>query len=204
LIIFSDESSVERGAGGQRQWAWRTAEQKWSPQFVQTYSKGNNISIMVWVAIWLGGRSDLVIMTRDEQAKRNGYSANSYIDVLGQTIERCWQPGMTFMQDNAPVYTAKKVSKWFEEPAIPVLDWTLYSPDLNPIEHCWAKMKQWIPEHYPQLKEMGESQAAYDELAWVIVEAWKAIPQDYINDLIKSMDNRVNAVLDAKGWHTKY
>ena len=68
----------------------------------------------------------------------------------------------------------------------------------------WAKMKQWINDNYSHLKEMGESQAAYDELAQVIVEAWEAIPQDYIDGLIKSMDNRVNAVLAAKGWHTKY
>jgi transposase len=122
LIIFSDESSVERGKGGQREWAWRTANQKWSPQFVQTYSKGHDISIMVWGAIWIRGRSDLVVMTRDEHAKRNGYSANSYIDVLDQTIERYWQPGMIFMQDNAPIHTAKKVLKWFKERAIPVLD----------------------------------------------------------------------------------
>jgi hypothetical protein len=65
-------------------------------------------------------------------------------------------------------------------------------------------MKQWIHDNYPRLKEMGDSQAAYDELARVIVEAWEAIPQDYIDDLIKSMDNRVNAMLHAKGWHTKY
>jgi transposase len=72
-----------------------------------------------------------------------------------------------------------------------VLDWAPYSPDLNPIEHVWAKMKQWIHEHYPHLKEMGESQQVYDELAWVIVEAWEAIPQEYIDNLIKSMDYRV-------------
>jgi DDE superfamily endonuclease len=204
LIIFGDESSVERGAGGQRQWAWRTAEKKWAPQFVQTYSKGHDISIMVWGAIWLGGRSDLVIMTRDEEAKRNGYSANSYIDVLDQTIERYWQPGMTFMQDGASIHTAKKVKEWFTDRAIPVLDWPPYSPDLNPIEHVWVKMKQWIHEYYPQLKELGESQAAHDELARVIVEAWEAIPQDYIDNLKRSMDNRVSAVLDAKGWHTRY
>jgi hypothetical protein len=65
-------------------------------------------------------------------------------------------------------------------------------------------MKQWIHDYYPQLKEMGDSQGAYDKLARVTVEAWEAIPQDYIDDLIKSMDNRVNAVLQAKGWHTKY
>jgi transposase len=111
---------------------------------------------------------------------------------------------MIFMQDNAPIHTAKKVSKWFQERAIPVLDWPPYSPDLNPIEHVWATMKQWFHDNYPQLKEMEDSQAAYDKLARVIVEAWEAIPQDCTDGLIKSMDNRVNAILDAEGWHTKY
>jgi transposase len=108
------------------------------------------------------------------------------------------------MQDNAPIHTAKKVTKWFEDRGIPVLDWAPYSPDLNSIEHVWAWMKQWIDKQYPQLKDLGESQAAYDELARVIVEAWEAMAQDRIDSLIKSMDNRVNAVLQAKGWHTKY
>ena len=111
---------------------------------------------------------------------------------------------MIFMQDNAPIHTAKKVAKWFEDHGIPLLDWAPYSPDLNPIEHVWARMKQWIHEHFPELKDMGESQEAYDALARAIVEAWEAIPQEYIDNLIKSMDNRVNAVLEAKGWHTKY
>lgn len=111
VIIFSDESSVERGQGGQREWVWRTAEQKWSPQFVQTYKKGHDISIMVWGAIWIGGRSDLVIMTRDDDAARNGYTTNSYLEVLNDALSRCWQPGMKFMQDNAPINTAKKISK---------------------------------------------------------------------------------------------
>jgi hypothetical protein len=29
----------------------------------------------------------VVIMTRDEEAKRNGYSANSYINILDETIQ---------------------------------------------------------------------------------------------------------------------
>lgn len=65
-------------------------------------------------------------------------------------------------------------------------------------------MKQWTNQNYPHLKDQGGSQAAYDELARVVVEAWEAIPQEDIGSLIKSMDNRVNALLRAKRWHTRY
>jgi hypothetical protein len=48
--------------------------------------KGHDISIMVWGAIWIGGRSDLIIMIHDEEAERNGYSVNSYIEVLNENL----------------------------------------------------------------------------------------------------------------------
>jgi transposase len=203
-IIFSDESSIERGAGGQRQWAWRTAAQKWSTPHLQTYKKGRDLSVMVWGAIWLGGRSDLILMDIDEEAKRSGYSANSYLDVLERTIESCWEPGRTFMQDNAPIHKARKVMDWFESYGIPLLDWPPYSPDMNPIEHVWAKMKEWLVQHYPNAREWGSSQAALDRLGRVIIEAWEAVPQEFIDGLINTMTSRINSLLDAGGWHTKY
>jgi hypothetical protein len=51
---------------------------------------------------------------------------------------------------------------------------------------------------------MGKSQAAYNELARVIKEAWNAIDQEYINSLIEGMSRRLEALSIAKGWHTKY
>lgn len=59
-------------------------------------------------------------------------------------------------------------------------------------------MKQWIHDNYLGLKELSKSQATYNKLARVIIEAWKAIPQDNIDNLIRSMNNWVNAILDAK------
>jgi transposase len=203
-IIFSDESSIERGAGGQRQWVWRTPQQKWSTPHLQTYKKGKDLSVMVWGAIWLGGRSDLVIMDIDEEAKRSGFSANSYLDVLEKTVESCWSPGMTFMQDNAPIHKAKKVMQWFEDHGIPLLDWPPYSPDMNPIEHVWAKMKEWLCEQYPDARNWGSSQSALNMLGRVINEAWEAIPQEFIDGLINTMISRVTALVKAEGWHTKY
>jgi hypothetical protein len=51
-------------------------------------------------------------MTRDDDdaAAANGYTANSYISVLEEGLQRSWQPGMKFIQDNAPIHTAKRSS----------------------------------------------------------------------------------------------
>jgi hypothetical protein len=51
---------------------------------------------------------------------------------------------------------------------------------------------------------MGKSQAAYDELARVIEEAWNALDQEYINSLIEGIPKRVKTLYEAKGWHIKY
>jgi transposase len=92
------------------------------------------------------------------------------------------------MQDNAPIPKAEKVKKWFQEQGIPLLDWPPYSPDLNPIEHCWVHIKQWILDNYPELQELGESQEAFDRLAIAIQQAWQAISEEKIRECIKSMN----------------
>jgi DNA-binding FadR family transcriptional regulator len=51
---------------------------------------------------------------------------------------------------------------------------------------------------------MGENKEAYQRLFQAIREGWEAIAQDAINDLIKSMDTRVNSVIRAKRWYTRF
>jgi hypothetical protein len=65
-------------------------------------------------------------------------------------------------------------------------------------------MKEWIVQQYPELSKMGKSQSAYDQLARAIEEAWDALDQEYIYNLIRGMPRRVTALHLAKGWHTKY
>jgi transposase len=77
---------------------------------------------------------------------------------------------MAFMQDGASIHTAKKVKKWFEEEGIVVFNRPPHSPDLNPIKHPWAQLKQWIDEHYPDLVNMDKSEEAYQRLFEAIRE----------------------------------
>ena len=159
---------------------------------------------MVWGTIQAGGRSDLVIMEHDKESKRGEYLVRSYQLVLEDQIPRCWQLGLDFMQDNTPIHTAGKINTWFDNHGITRTDWPPYSPDLNPIEHVWAKLKQQVIEHYPDLFEMGKTEEAYQALYNTLNEGWNQMEQSLIDGLIKSMDNRVNAVIAAEGQYTKY
>jgi hypothetical protein len=171
---------------------------------IETYKKGKDIKAMIWGTIWIGGRSNVVIMERDPFTKKNGYTAASYIAVLEEEMPQWYEPGMVFMQDNAPIHKAQKIKDWLEIHGVEVTEWPPYSPDLNPIEHVWSWMKQWINEHHPELLDRGADEESYEALYRAIKEAWWAVPQTYIDKLIRSMIRRVKKVLKAKGWQTKY
>ena len=108
------------------------------------------------------------------------------------------------MQDNAPIHNAKIIKKWFVDASIPVMEWPPYSPDLNPIEHLWHALKSWIREHYPELEDMGKSNEDYLAMSRAIHEGWEALGDELMSSLIGSMRARCEAVIRARGWHTKY
>ena len=54
-IIWSDECSVEKGPGKQRQWVFRFPDEKWKKPMIQPYGKGKEVKVMVWGAFWGGG-----------------------------------------------------------------------------------------------------------------------------------------------------
>jgi hypothetical protein len=46
-FMWSDECSAERGRGKLVEWCFGTSSNKWKPEFVKTYKKGKDISVMV-------------------------------------------------------------------------------------------------------------------------------------------------------------
>jgi len=41
-------------------------------------------------------------------------------------------------------------------------------------------------------------------LAEILPKVWEEIPEGYFEAMLDSMPDRVPAVIDAKGWYTKY
>jgi hypothetical protein len=58
---------------------------------------------MVWAMFWGEGEcSELFIIDRNFESKKNSYSANSYIKVLDAMLPGNYNDDLYFMQDNAP------------------------------------------------------------------------------------------------------
>jgi transposase len=74
-------------------------------------------------------------MERDPKSKRNGYSSRSYRTVLEENLPQIYEPGMVYLQDNAPIHTAHIIRDWFVEEGIEILKLPPFSPDLNLIEN---------------------------------------------------------------------
>ena len=75
--------------------------------------------------------------------------------------------------------------------------WPSQSPDLNPIEHLWGVVKR-------KLGEYQEAPKGMHELWKRVGEVWSNIDVETCRSLIRSLESRVQAVLKAKGGHTKY
>jgi len=99
------------------------------------------------------------------------------------------------MQDNAPCHASKATRAWLEGQNLKILNWPAQSPDLNPIEHVWAIMKFQVSKGNP--KNIAE----LDEIANDVRS--KLDPQ-YLNNLVESMPRRIRAVIEARGYQTKY
>lgn len=123
--------------------------------------------------------------------------------VLQQVYNTIEDP--VFQQDNAPVHKAKTVIAWFEENNIDLEDHPLVSPDLNPIEYVRTELKKRLHHQYPDIIDTpGRPDKVKERLAEVLPLVWDTIPEELFDKLWQSMPNRVNVVIEAKGWYTKY
>jgi hypothetical protein len=108
------------------------------------------------------------------------------------------------MQDGAGIHWSHAVAAFLQRYYINTIDWPPYSPDLNPIEHLWWRLKRLMFKHFPQYNNYSRAEEEWDGFCEALKECWRRIPGKLIRRLILSMPQRLAACRKARGWQTKY
>ena len=195
-VIWSDETKINRFGSDGRQWVWKEKGEGLIQREVQGTIKFGGGNIMVWGCMGWNGVGNLA----EVEGKMN---ADQYVSILeDHMLPSLKDSGISgeeviFQQDNDPKHTSKKAKKWMEDNNITLLDWPAQSPDISPIEHQWVHLKRELSKYPTPPKGVWE--------IWErVVEVWTNIPQEVCQNLIESMPRRLEAVIKAKGGHTKY
>ncbi len=148
---------------------------------------------MVWGFITINGPGKLVFIDGNMNKEKYLDTLKNYL--LPYINEKNATP-LVFQQDGAPCHTARVVMEFFNVNKVEVLDWAAQSPDLNPIEHIWGIIKQKLGN------KIFES---LEDLKNEILRIWESeITPELCEKLIRSMGKRIDAVIKARGGHTKY
>jgi hypothetical protein len=85
------------------------------------------------------------------------------------------------------------------------MEWPPNSPDMNPIEHMWLRLKNSLYRKYPDTKFVpGGPETVRKVLEERLTDIWADIEAEAFESLVESMPRRVADLLAAKGWYTGY
>jgi transposase len=195
-VIWSDETKINRIGSDGRKYVWKMAGEPLQDKEVQGTVKFGGGSLMVWGCMSWNGVGILAEV-------EGRMDAEQYVSILeGNLLPSMEYSGIPreniiFQQDNDPKHSSKRVQNWLDSQDIKVLDWPAQSPDLNPIEHLWEILKKKLNSYKAPAKGVWE--------LWERIEVeWNKIEVEQCQGLIESMPRRLEAVIKAKGGHTKY
>jgi hypothetical protein len=197
-IIWTDESSVEVGKQSRQCTVWRKPGERYLQDCVVPTFKSGRQSVMVWGCISYNMRGPLVRIPSDMR-KGVDYVALILDGPLWEVfVEQSEEKGIVrVMEDGAPTHRSKAAQTFRSKNSLETFPHPAQSPDMNPIEHVWKRLKVLINKHPIQPGNV-------DELWVALQEEWLNIDHTFINSLIDSMPNRVQALHRARGGSTKY
>jgi hypothetical protein len=185
-IVFTDESMVCFEPARKRLW-------RIPGEFIDEWQvpvTEQPIRRMVWGAIGWNYKSPLVII--DGTLRGNNFVQLLETNGIFADLERQFPGKSYFLQmDNAKCHTAKAAKEEFNNKQVPLLlMWPSRSPDLNPIEQLWSKLKDMLP------LENITTQAELDN---AIRAAWDSIDLETINNFIGSFPARLQTCIGLGG-----
>ncbi|CAF4160979.1 unnamed protein product [Rotaria sordida] len=187
-VIFSDECTIRLGPVKQRRWqlkGHRTAFR----------SIKHPPKINVWACFARNGFGKIVCFKQNLTSKF--CCEEIYGKALRQSARQLFgrDPDFELLEDNDPKHRSKQSKNWKHEHGIKCLPWPACSPDINPTENLWNILKIRVamkkPNNIPSLIRL-------------IKREWNKLPLEFCNNLVQSMEKRIEALILAYGDCTMY
>ena len=145
-LIFLDETSSFVNTS--RSYAWAPSHER----VFSTFPKGKKQKVSLIAAVGLNANLDEHAMIHPESVDKNAFKAYLKNVLLPQL-----EPGTTLVIDNWTVHKGEDITKLVESFGCNILYLPTYSPDFNPIEYLFSKIKAFIkklrPSTLPELMD---------------------------------------------------
>ena len=191
-VLFSDETYMCLGVHGQV-WVQRPQDAAFLSQFMVQGQTNFAPKIGIWGCFSNQGVGGLRIFD-------NNMDSRLYTDTLQRFMKpfalACWPNGEWFhIDDNASYHRSRDTQTWLFNNGVNWIKLPPHSPDLNPIENLWADLKRRVESRFPR---------SISELKQMVTEEWSTTSHSICSNLVASMPDRMQAVLDAGGFKTPY
>ncbi|GFX51782.1 transposable element Tcb2 transposase [Trichonephila clavipes] len=150
---------------------------------------------MVWADIMINGRTRLHVVANGTM------TGQRYIDEVLLPHVHLFRGAVgdkfVFMDDNATCHRTLAVQDCLDSEDIQRLVWPARSPDLNPIENGWDALgRQVAGRNYPPTNKKT--------LIRALTEEWDKLPEQLLDNVVRSMVRRVECCIPLHGGHIPY
>jgi transposase len=194
-VLFSDEKCFYGKGFCGRVWVRRPIGEALNPEYC-VHKVSHPVKVNVWACFCAAGVGYCHIFNET-------LDGSLLKDILADNLVPSAQLHFSFdppeqwflLHDNDKKFTSDIVKAQLHRTGVTTIDFPPYSPDLNPMENLWNSIAREVEKYNCDTIE---------KLQDVIADEWEKIDKNLMQSLVHSMPTRCKAVIDAKGWHTKY